>query len=287
MSTPPQPAASPALEALSNDKLTCILAEHEQARTSAQGHRADLSFYRIEGFDFSSRELESVHFDDSLLIGCRFDGASLYGAVFSDTQAPGTSFRGATLVKAELFQSDLRGACFEGANLARAMFIGCNLSGASFRQADLSGAVLAECDLRGADMTGAVLTHASLRANQNEPHRTAGPLQMERPPTLIELAHTLTPSSAEAAELHAAWYIVLRGIEHLPFDQGELREILCALQQGRDYVLEELGFDFLDGRMRVSFLDDRAYCDPAALIRLLERLAHELHRSACGCRGRS
>ncbi|MFO0574035.1 MAG: hypothetical protein U1A78_08560 [Polyangia bacterium] len=96
---------------------------------------------------------------------------------------------------------------------------------------------------------------------------------MQLPSALIELAHRLTPPEAGDAELHAAWQLLLRAIEHLPFDQPDLRELLSDLQQGRDHVLEELGFDFLDGRLRVSFLDERVYCAPGPLIHKLEQVA--------------
>lgn len=165
--SPPEPAEP--LERLSHEELTEILLLHDQCMNHKGGKRADLSRYLIERYDFSNRNLESIHFDDSVLIDCSFAGASLYGATFSDTKAVGADFRGAMLAKAELHGADLRGACFDEAKLGRISLIECNLARATFRNAALHGAVIAECDLRGTDFSGAELTHASFQDNQEGP----------------------------------------------------------------------------------------------------------------------
>ena len=52
----------------------------------------------------------------------------------------------------------------------------------------------------------------------------------------------------------------------------ELPELLHELRAGRDYILDEIGFEFLDGQLRVSFLDEKISVDAVGLIALLERL---------------
>lgn len=52
----------------------------------------------------------------------------------------------------------------------------------------------------------------------------------------------------------------------------ELPELLQELQAGRDYILEELGFEFLAGQLRISFLDEEIYVSAASLISLLQNL---------------
>ena len=85
---------------------------------------------------------------------------------------------------------------------------------------------------------------------------------------LQTLAHRLSVP----AELQASWNLVVRGIERHMLTPEDLPDLLHELQAGRDYVLDELGFELLDGQMRISFLDEKIFVDAESLIALLQSL---------------
>jgi len=52
-----------------------------------------------------------------------------------------------------------------------------------------------------------------------------------------------------------------------------LRELISHLRDRRDFGVEELLFAHVGERLRVSFLDDKASCSPAAMIAALTAVA--------------
>lgn len=156
--------------------LQALLVQHALflSTQGAEGTPLDLSYYRIEDFDFSHLKLGEAPVQGSILINCRFTHTDLSGANFSETIAQGADFRGAILVKTEFYRVSIKGACFEQANLTRAELVQSDLSDCNFRAAVLRGAQISECILTGAHFQEADLTHASLDKNQGEGYLPQG-----------------------------------------------------------------------------------------------------------------
>lgn len=87
--------------------------------------------------------------------------------------------------------------------------------------------------------------------------------------TLNEIAEQIRPP---LSELQAAWDLVLRGINAHMLPVEDLPELLRELHAGHDYILDELGFEFLGDQLRVGFLDERVHCRPADMLALLQHL---------------
>ncbi|HET9625240.1 MAG TPA: hypothetical protein VFP84_27925 [Kofleriaceae bacterium] len=79
----------------------------------------------------------------------------------------------------------------------------------------------------------------------------------------------LTP---KAPPLREAWQIILRALEHARISAEDLHDVLVALRQERDLIVEEVGFEHIAGRLRVSWLDEHVDCAAAALIAALDEL---------------
>lgn len=65
----------------------------------------------------------------------------------------------------------------------------------------------------------------------------------------------------------------MRAIDVGWLDSDELRELISHLRDRRDFGVEELLFAHVGERLRVSFLDDKASCSPAAMIAALTAVA--------------
>ena len=96
---------------------------------------------------------------------------------------------------------------------------------------------------------------------------------------LLARARVVTPSDPG---VRACWKFVVQGLEAGWLDDAHLREVIQTLDAGNDLTIEELGFEHLGDELRVSFLDDDARCQPAALRAELARLVlgQELAASA-------
>lgn len=92
----------------------------------------------------------------------------------------------------------------------------------------------------------------------------------ENPQDLLARATRYTPGNPEVRD---CWDFVMKAIKVGWLDDEELHDLLDHLRAGRDFGVEELLFAHLGDRLRVSFLDDRATCSPAALIAALTALA--------------
>lgn len=75
----------------------------------------------------------------------------------------------------------------------------------------------------------------------------------------------ITQSEAIHA-LAVCWQLVAAALDYQQFDRADLNELLEHLQEGRDYIVDELGFEFIGERLRVRFLDDKAFCSPKLLL---------------------
>lgn len=95
----------------------------------------------------------------------------------------------------------------------------------------------------------------------------AGGLQeMEPDPVLLARAGVLQAESEGVAD---CWNLLMRGLEAGWIDRDELDALIGRVARWADYGVEELLFDFRDGRVEVRFLDESACCDPDALHRAL------------------
>jgi hypothetical protein len=72
--------------------------------------------------------------------------------------------------------------------------------------------------------------------------------------------------------MKACWGIISRGAEYHLFDYGTLREVIESLIVSQSYINEELGFEIIEGKLRVSLLNDQAFCDPRHMISQLQEL---------------
>jgi hypothetical protein len=96
------------------------------------------------------------------------------------------------------------------------------------------------------------------------------------PEKFLERAILLTPADPP---LRDAWRIVLGALERARVSSDDLRDALSLLRQGRDLIVEELGFEHIAGQLRVSFLDEDAYCSAADMIVQLDKLFRPGHEA--------
>jgi hypothetical protein len=68
------------------------------------------------------------------------------------------------------------------------------------------------------------------------------------------------------------WGFVIEGIKLGWLNENKVRKLIGHLRQHEDYGLDELLFEEVNERLRVSFLDDSAECSPGAMIEELEAL---------------
>jgi hypothetical protein len=72
--------------------------------------------------------------------------------------------------------------------------------------------------------------------------------------------------------MKSCWDIISHGAEYGLFDYDVLREVIGSLKRSEDYINEELGFEIIEGRLRVSLLDDQAFCELQDMISQLSEL---------------
>jgi hypothetical protein len=92
---------------------------------------------------------------------------------------------------------------------------------------------------------------------------------LQTPQDLLACATRHTPTDPGVRD---CWDFVMKGIKVGWLDDEELRDLLEHLRAGRDFGVEELLFAHIGDQLRVSFLDDRATCSPAALVVALAAL---------------
>jgi hypothetical protein len=86
---------------------------------------------------------------------------------------------------------------------------------------------------------------------------------------LLDRAKQYVPEDREVA---ACWGMIVNAIDAGWLDADEMIELIEHLRAGRDFGVEELLFDHIGERLRVSFLDDRATCAPTAMLNALVAL---------------
>ncbi|RYD82068.1 MAG: hypothetical protein EOP84_10015 [Verrucomicrobiaceae bacterium] len=65
---------------------------------------------------------------------------------------------------------------------------------------------------------------------------------------------------------------MISGIAAGWLDREKIAWVVAGLAQGEERCIEGLMFEFLGARLRVSFLDEQAWCSPAAMIAALATL---------------
>jgi len=86
---------------------------------------------------------------------------------------------------------------------------------------------------------------------------------------LLALAERRVPADPGVRD---CWGFVIEGIRVGWLDRGEIRELIDYLRDHHHFGVEELLFEKDGDHLRVSFLDDRAWCSPAAMLEELEAL---------------
>lgn len=94
--------------------------------------------------------------------------------------------------------------------------------------------------------------------------------------TVYTIARGLQPHSGDLAP---CWRMVVRGTEHHMLSTDDIDEVIRSLHAGEDYIADELGFEFIDGRLRVRMLGDAAFCSPSDMLVLLNTLKGASDRS--------
>ena len=110
----------------------------------------------IAGIDFSQEDYEKAKkgerdLSETRLEGVDFSGRDLSGFVFSNADLEGANFQGANLT----------GVNFEHADLEKTNFIGANLTDVNFYHADLDEANLKGADIKGTNFDKAELEYAT------------------------------------------------------------------------------------------------------------------------------
>ena len=73
-------------------------------------------------------------------------------------------------------------------------------------------------------------------------------------------------------ELRACWNVILSALRDGQLGIEDIGETIRFARVGGDYGSDEVHFDRIGGRIRVSFLGEKVYCAPEALIALLDQL---------------
>lgn len=171
---------TPDLTILTHDEVSRLLHAYGHARVDQGGHLDGFVGVRVEGYDFSMRDMHGLHFDDSHFIRCNFSGAVLRDSTFSSTTAAGCDFSNADMVKIEIHSSNLAGCIFEHTKLIRAVIVGCDLTNASFFGADLTAVAVSDCRLRGARFDGAELNGALFEDNEDQEREMSNPYRLPK-----------------------------------------------------------------------------------------------------------
>ncbi len=79
---------------------------------------------------------------------------------------------------------------------------------------------------------------------------------------LLQVLRAAVPFPA----LSHAWTLIERGVERRMLLEEDLSELVDHLARGRDFMVDELGFEFVDGVLTVALLDQEAECDPGLLV---------------------
>jgi hypothetical protein len=88
-------------------------------------------------------------------------------------------------------------------------------------------------------------------------------------PDAINLSARARQFAPRDPDVATCWSLVVRAIDMGWLDSDELRELISHLRDRRDFGVEELLFAHVGERLRVSLLDDKASCSPAAMIAAL------------------
>lgn len=73
-------------------------------------------------------------------------------------------------------------------------------------------------------------------------------------------------------DVRDCWAFVIEGIKLGWLSPNKVRKLIGHLRQHEHYGLDELLFEEVDDRLRVSFLDNRAECSTVTMIEELESL---------------
>ena len=84
---------------------------------------------------------------------------------------------------------------------------------------------------------------------------------------LTQIAQEYFPTNSN---FNKHWKLINRGIELGWLDTKEIDELLTHLHLGQNYIVDELGFEFIADRLDIGLLDDTVSCDPKEMIRELQ-----------------
>jgi hypothetical protein len=73
-------------------------------------------------------------------------------------------------------------------------------------------------------------------------------------------------------EIDACIAIFRDGIEKTQLPLDEVPELIDSLERNEDFISDELGFEFVAGRLRVSLHDRDAWCDPKEFLTALQKM---------------
>ena len=88
----------------------------------------------------------------------------------------------------------------------------------------------------------------------------------------ISLRDLACNQQVNSVDFQACWNLVIRGIESHMLNAEELEELINLLCKGWDYINDEIGFEFINQTLRISFLDEYTFCSPQEMIEQLETL---------------
>lgn len=112
---------------------------------------------------FDGANLESSHFQDSMISGSSFEECNMYNANFTSAVADRTVFKNANLSYADFSAAYLVAADFSGAVLQNTDFELADLEGAYFCETELSGTKFSSANLTAANFDNAVLCKTDFR----------------------------------------------------------------------------------------------------------------------------
>jgi len=78
--------------------------------------------------------------------------------------------------------------------------------------------------------------------------------------------------SSRGAALGHAWVLVERSVENDILIMEDIPDLVAHLEAGQDFMVDQLGFEFVAGTFTVSFLDDKTECSVQEMVITLREL---------------
>lgn len=153
---------------MQNGDLEERIREHQAFLESDGAEGAVLEIYsaKIEDFDFSGLNLNSVLLQGNYFSRCNFRSIDLFGADLRLSTFEHCDFRVAMLAKTVWHRCSINDCDFTGANLQRAEIINAEIASSTFESSNFSGIVVSGCNIKETLFKVSELGMSAIEENQ-------------------------------------------------------------------------------------------------------------------------